>query len=134
MKSHPIFLNRKTWEYLIEDHIWKGINYNKNNDNNKNNNIKDINSIDEKTLKNSVFSSLITYKFNMDSFNYDKRFMNSIIQEFLKKYNMEDENKILIEEIPDDGQFEVTNIDLINFQDYFNKNDNNNNDINTNNK
>ena len=70
----------------------------------------------------------------MDSFNYDKRFMNSIIQEFLKKYNMEDENKILIEEIPDDGQFEVTNIDLINFQDYFNKNDNNNNDINTNNK
>ena len=47
---------------------------------------------------------------------------------------MEDENKILIEEIPDDGQFEVTNIDLINFQDYFNKNDNNNNDINTNNK
>ena len=134
IKSHPIFLNRKTWEYLIEDHIWKGINYNKNNDNNKNNNIKDINSIDEKTLKNSVFSSLITYKFNMDSFNYDKRFMNSIIHEFLKKYNMEDENKILIEEIPDDGQFEVTNIDLINFQDYFNKNDNNNNDINTNNK
>ena len=138
IKSHPIFLNRKTWEYLIESHIWKGINENRknneSNNNNINNNVKDINNIDEKTLKNSVFSSLVTFKFNMNFFNYDKRFMNSILKEFLQKYKMEDENKILIEEIPDDGQFEVTNIDLINFQDYFNKNDNNNNDINTNNK
>ena len=138
IKSHPIFLNRKTWEYLIESNIWKGINENcknnESNNNNINNNVKDIDNIDEKTLKNSVFSSLITFKFNMNVFNYDKRFMNSILQEFLKKYNMEDENKILIEEIPDDGQFEVTNFDLINFQDYFKEKDKDNNDINTNNK
>ena len=39
----------------------------------------------------------------MNSFDYDKRFMNSSLQEFLNQYNMKDENNILIEEIPNDG-------------------------------
>ena len=58
----------------------------------------------------------------MNSFDYDKRFMNSILQEFLNQYNMKDENNILIEEIPNDGQFQIMNFGEINIQEYFTEN------------
>ena len=58
----------------------------------------------------------------MNSFDYDKRFTNSILQEFLNQYNMKDENNILIEEIPNDGQFQIMNFGEINIQEYFTEN------------
>ena len=58
----------------------------------------------------------------MNSFDYDKRFMNSSLQEFLNQYNMKDENNILIEEIPNDGQFQIMNFGEINIQEYFTEN------------
>ena len=119
IKNHPIFLNKETWKVLIENHIWKGLNKNYNNNEEKE---KILKTIDEKNLKNTVFSSLISFKFIMNSFDYDKRFTNSILQEFLNQYNMKDENNILIEEIPNDGQFQIMNFGEINIQEYFTEN------------
>jgi len=100
LKNIEIFHLNQTWKILIENNISKEIvnqKINENEINNEENKIK---------LQNIVFSILITFKFNMDSFDLKKENQNVILKEILDKYNLKDENGMILDYL----QNEVENI------------------------
>jgi hypothetical protein len=96
------------------------------------NKIKELN-------KNTIYSILLTYKFNMQNFNFDKEILNKILYVFINKFEIIDnENNLLPKDlkinVDDKDLKEIENIiekdDEIIFDDVDNFDDNNNKIIN----
>ena len=100
LKHIEIFHLNQTWKTLIENNINKEIVNQKieNEINNEENKMK---------LQNIIFSILVTFKFNMDSFGLKKENQNEILKEILDKYNLKDQNGMILDFL----QNEVENIE-----------------------
>ena len=98
LKNIEIFKLNQTWKILIENNINKEIinqKINENEINNEENKLK---------LQNIIFSILITFKFNMESFDFDKEKQNQILKEILDKYNLKDENGMILDFIQNESE------------------------------
>jgi len=151
IKKFNIFKEKKVWILIIIFRINNDFlsikNKNNKRKNSKLNDNKSVNlySISENKIKelnnNTVYSTLLTYKFNMQNFNFDQNILNKILFAFIKKYEIADnENNLLPKDykinVDDKELKEIENIIdneneiLINDEDNFNDDNNNNNNNN----
>ena len=102
MTLNSIWQNKNFWVKLIEYAIYEEIN----NENEYNVFLSEDNKSREKRVESAVMSNLITFWFNMKLFGYPEDKSKIVIDEFIKKYNIDRdsiyETNIAINDIQDD--------------------------------
>ncbi len=80
IKNHPIFKDKNGWIKNIENKLNKELNL--------------INSQNQK--ENIIFSTLVTYKFNLANFGFDDNEINDILKSIFEKFDIKEEGKVLL--------------------------------------